>query len=372
MSARGSGRSRPFRIPEAVYTLIERMFVWGGAAFVIGLAYVAWGILSGRIGEAMHLSAAERFQITKIVIFACKILAYGGIACIIGAAARFYYEEVLGYLLLIAGAALYWGSAVVAGPHIQGMSPKVAELAVFAIKQLQTVGTIALALAVPFILMDLWAKLRGISRSPKVETPQAPAKVSEAPTSRLYLFCWQMPYCRDYLRKVCTAYDQRKPCWRIKSGCYCDENMILKVLQRSSTSKISGFDQRYSSASIGLAKNLTPAQKRERCRQCFLYIEHQKQKYRMISPLAFPAVIFLMWAYLKPVKELLAKALKLTDEFAGVVSFGPAPDQVIGNAWIDATTTSGIVEWLFIICIGMILLSYVLRAIEFAVFDLKV
>lgn len=365
-----SRKSRPFRMPESVYTLIERMFVWGACAFFIGIAYVAWGLFTGRIDEAMHLSPAERFQIARNVIFACKALAYGGIACLIGACARFYYEETLGYLLLIGGAVLYWGVAALVGPMVGTMTLRAGELAVFAVRQIQLVGVAALILAVPFILMDFGAKLRGVRRTPKGERAKAPAK-EEMPKSRLYLYCWQMPYCREYLRKVCTAYEQRKPCWRIKSGCYCDENMILRVLERSKTSKIPGFDQKYSSASIGLTKNLTPAQKRARCRQCFLYTEHQKQKYRMLSPLAFPGVILLMWLYFKPMKAILAKALMFTDKFAGTVSFGPSPEEVARSPWLNPTNVSNAVEWLFIICIGLILVSYVLRAIEYAVFDLQ-
>ena len=137
MRAGRSNKTRPFRIPEAVYSLIERMLVWGAAAFVIGIGYVAWGVFTGRMDEAMHLPEAERFQIAKNVIFACKVLAVGGVACLIGAAARFYYEEVLGYLLMIAGAALYWGVASLVGPVVQQMNTRAGELAVFAIRQIQ-------------------------------------------------------------------------------------------------------------------------------------------------------------------------------------------------------------------------------------------
>jgi hypothetical protein len=348
------------------------MFHWGAAAFVIGLAYVAWGVLTGRMNEAMHLEPTERFKIAQNVIFACKILGYGGIACLIGAAAKFFYEETLGYILMMIGAALYWGMAIVVGPTLERMSDRALELAIFALRQVQTVGIVALALAIPFILADFWARLSGVRRFRVSDAAAKSAKANEIQKTRVYMFCWQMPYCRDYLRQVCTAFEQKKPCWRIKSGCYCDENMILKVLQRSKTSKIPGFDQKYSKPDIGLNKNLTPAQKRARCRQCFLYTEHQKQKYKMLSPLAFPAVLALMWFYLKPMKAILDKALAFTDQFAGSVSFGPKPEQVANSPWLDPAATSNVVEWVFIICIGLIVLTYVLRAIEYAIFDLKI
>ncbi|MBP6964161.1 MAG: hypothetical protein KBC96_07135 [Armatimonadetes bacterium] len=372
MRRRQPDRVRPLRIPESVYTLVERLFEWGGAAFIIGVAYVGWGLFTGRMDSAMHLPPEERFKIAQNVLFACKIIGYGGLACLIGAAARFWHEETVGYVFLIAGAALYWGVAALVGPSVQGMRQEAGRLAVFALAQIQTLGFAALALAVPFILADFWARLSGARRfRAKVKPSKSAAQEPVAP-SRSCLFCWQMPYCRDYLRKVCTAYETKKTCWRIKSGCYCDENMILKVLQKSKTSKIPGFDQKFSKPDVGAVKNLTPAQKRERCRQCFLYMEHQKWKYKLLSPLAFPAVIGLIWYFLEPMKALLGRAIAFTDQFAGVVSFGPSPEQVAKYPWLNVQESSGVVEWIFIICIGFIAVSYLLRLIEYAVFDLKI
>ncbi len=364
-------RTRPFHIPETIYGLVERMFVWGAAAFVIGLVYVGWGLFTGRLDDALRLPPPERFKVTQNVLFACKIMAWGGIASLIGAAARFYYEETIGYIYMIVGAALYWGVAALAGPTISQMHLEVGKIAVLALRQLQQIGMVALALAVPFIIADFWARLRGARRF-EISRPADAAGGAQCSKSNAYLFCWQMPYCRDYLRQVCAAYEQKKPCWRIKTGCYCDENMILKVLQRSKTSKLPGFDQKYSKPGIGLGQNLTAAQKRARCRQCFLYAEHQKRKYRILSPLVFPVVIGLMWYYIQPLKALLGRVLAFTDQFAGSVTFGPRPDQVTHNPWLDLQATSGIVEWLFVICVGLIVLSYVLRALEYAIFEMQI
>lgn len=364
-------QTRPFRIPETVYGLIQRMFHWGGAAFLIGVGYVAWGIYSGRLDDAMKLAAADRYAVAQHVLFACKLISYGGIACLIGAAAKFYYEETLGYILLMIGAALYWGVAVAAGPTFQQMNEAALELAVYALRQVQTVGMVSLALAVPFILGDFWARLSGARRFRVVTSSRGPDQRDEMQKTHLYLFCWQMPYCRDNLRKVCDAFEQKKPCWRIKTGCYCDEGLIMKSLRRGNPAA-QGSEQQFTRPPDGPSKHLTPAQKRERCRQCFLYGEHQRQKFKILSPLAFPLVIGLMWVYLKPLKDLLGAALAFTDKFAGSVSFGPKPDQVAESLWLDKAATSNVVEWMFIICIGLILITYTLKAIEYLVFELQV
>lgn len=369
MAARGSGGFPVPRVLEPLYGLVGLAFQLGGAALLVALGYLAWGLFSGGLANSITLPQAERFQVAKNVIYASKILVAGGIACIISAAFRFYYEETLGYILMIGGALLYWGTPIAVGPTVQRMGSEAAALAIYAVGQVKLVGIVALAAAAPFILMDFWSKLRGVRRAPG---GAAVVQKEELPKSRIYLFCWQMPYCRDYLRKFCKAYEQRKTCWRIKSGCYCDEDMILRVMKRSSTSRLPGFDQRYTEVAGGRTKDMTSAQKRDRCRQCFLYAEHQNQKYRLLSPLMFPLAVGLIWTHLKPVMAALSKALELTDKFAGAVSFGPAPGQVAQNPWANTVSTSHTVEWLFIVCLGFILVTYLLQALEYAVFRLQI
>jgi hypothetical protein len=337
----------------------------GGAAFVLVSGYVLWGIMTGRMAGGEAVSPADRARIVENVILAGRILSISGLVLIFSAATRYYWEEVTGYLFLIGGGALYWGVPMLIGSSLQLVGTDYARVLVFVVGQFKLVGIMAMVFSVPFILADFWLKMRGVRRA----IPRSAVSVSkepEAPKSRLYIFCWQLPYCREYLRKFCNAYEQRKSCWRVKSGCYCDEDMILRVMKRSSTSRLPGFDQRYSEVAGG-KKSLTSAQKRERCRQCFLYAEHQKQKYRMLSPLVFPATMLLMWIYLDPVRKALKFALDKTDTLAQNLQYGPA----IANQWTNAQATSETVMWLFLMCIGLVVITYLLRGLEFMIFELQ-
>lgn len=365
MTVRSPGGSPRPRALEPVYGLATLAFQVSLGVFLLATGYLAWGIFTGALANSIILPEAQRYQVARNVVYACKILVAGGVTCIIAAALRFYYEETLGYLLMVGGALLYWGTSMAVGPTLQRVSSAAAALPVYAVGQIKLVGIVALVAALPFVAADFWSKLRGVRRAPA----GAVVVQEELPKSRIYLFCWQMPYCRDYLRKFCKPYERRKTCWRIKSGCYCDEDMILRVMKRSSTSKLPGFEQRYTGVA-GRSKGLTPAEKRERCRHCFLYTEHQKQKYRMLSPLVFPLAVGLVWMHLKPIMAVLGKALELTDKFAGAVSF--APGQVEQNPWAQAVAASHVAEWMFIICIGLILVSYLLQALEYAIFKLQV
>lgn len=341
----------------------------GGVVFVAASAYLLWAMVSGAVERLPSMAPQEAERIWSNLQFVGEAVLIAGLAVILSAAARFYAEEVTGYVLLIGGGALYWGIPMLAVSSIQ--SARVVGTAAASlghiIQQFQFVGVVALVFAVPFILADFWYKLHGLSRSDR-KRGAVTVKEEQAPKSRLYLFCWQMPYCRDYLRKFCKAYEQRKSCWRIKSGCYCDEDLILRVM-KDKGGKAGGFDQRFT-AVAGPKKQLTPAQKRERCRQCFLYQEHQRQKYRILSPLVFPLAVGLMWMYLQPVKAGLEFVLVKTDELLKGFSMQPAGANA--NNWASSSSISETVLWVFLICLGLIAITYLLRGLEYCIFDLQI
>ena len=374
MARAGSGarRSRG-AILDAVDTLTKFGLQAGAVLFILVSGYLLWGVISGSLAHISMLPQVDQARIWENLRLTWKILTISGLVLIFSAAIRYYADETTGYALLIGGAALYWGMPMLVGSSAQ--ISRVAGAATlplgYTVSQFRLVGTVALVVAAPLILADFWYKLRGVRR-PAARGAVTIPKEGEIPRSRIYLFCWQMPYCRDYLRRFCKAYEQRRSCWRVKSGCYCDEDMILRVMKRSSTSKVAGFDQRYSEVFGGTSKNLTAAQKRQRCRQCFLYAEHQKQKYRILSPLVFPGAIAIMWMYLKPVKAALQFALDKADYVVQSLSLHPTTGGAVANPWANAPATSETVLWIFLACLLLILITYMLRGLEFCVFDLQI
>jgi len=367
----GSRRSR-----GVFWDTTDKLTNWGlqiGAlAFAVATIYLMWGVISGALSKTLGLGALDMQRVVQNVQIACRLLTAGGILLVVSGAIRYYLDEETGYVLFIVGAVLRWGMPIIVGSSLPEVTAAAATLPAYVAAQYSLVGTVSLVAAVPFLAVDLSRKLRGAKRRASRATMVRTDEEEEIRKSRVALFCWQMPYCRDYLRKFCQAYEKRKACWRIKSGCYCDEDMILRVMKRSSSSKVAGFDQRYSMAAGGATKGLTGAQKRQRCRECFIYVEHQKVKYRLLSPLSFPATAMLMYVYLKPVKAALHGALQLTDKFAGRLSYGAVPKDMLGSQWGASAAASGTVEWLFLLCLGLVVLTYLLRGLEYFIFDLQV
>ena len=342
----------------------------GGIAFTVISLYLAWGLITGSLSNAVILASADRYRILQNIQIACKVVTIGGIIALVSAAIRFHLDEITGYALLMGGAFLHWGLPMLVGTSLQGASLQAATLPAYVVSQYSLIGMVSLILAGPLIAIDFSFKMRGVHRK-ATRGADVISIEEEIPKVRFCFFCWQMPYCREYLRKFCTAYGKRKSCWRLKSGCYCDEEMILRVMKRSATSKLDGFDQRYSMPTVG-KKKLSGAQKRKRCRECFIYSEHQKLKYRILSPLMFPVGILIMWTYFIPAKAMLHRALELTDKFAGRISFGAGQIQLPGIKSTSVVAASNTVEYLFLICLGMILVSYLIRGLEYFIFDLQV
>ncbi|MCL6519676.1 MAG: hypothetical protein K6T99_07555 [Armatimonadetes bacterium] len=368
-SVRPSGVTEPFRNLVALGCQV------GGLVFILVAGYLIWGLATNSITNSFSLPLQDKLRVIRNIIYAAKILGASGIIFLIAAAIRFYDEETVGYLLLIFGGILYWGIPSTFAGKIQLLPKSMAYLPMYVLGQFKLVGIAAILLSVVFIIGDLYLRLSGVRRFVEQKASErrtgSALAAEEVKPGRLYLACWQTPYCRPHIRKYCNAYEKRKTCWRIKSGCYCDEEMVIRIL-RQNQKAVKGFDIKFSETATR-RQNLTPAQKRERCRNCFLYAEHQKQKYKILSPLVFPAVFLLMFYYLQPIKSFLHKAIVFTEHFAEIASFGARHGQPGSQPpWANLPSTANAVEWLLIFCIYLVIVTYLLRFLEYCIFKWQI
>ncbi|MDI6829051.1 MAG: hypothetical protein QME62_11260 [Armatimonadota bacterium] len=368
-SVKPSGVTEPFR------NLVSLGWQVGGLVFILTAVYLIWGLATNSITSCFSLPPPDKLRVIRNITFAGKILSVSGIIFVIAAAIHFYDEETVGYILLIFGGVLYWGIPSTMAGKIQLLPQSMAYLPMYVLGQFKLVGIVASLLAALFIIGDLYLRLSGArrfaERSGSESRARAALSAEGIKPGRLYLACWQTPYCRPNIRRYCTAYEKRKTCWRIKSGCYCDEEMVIRIL-RQNQKTVKGFDIKFSETATR-RQNLTPAQKRERCRNCFLYAEHQKQKYKILSPLVFPVVFLLMWHYIQPIKSFLHKAIVFTEHFAEIASFGVRQGQPAAETpWANLPSTANAVEWLLIFCIYLIIVTYVLRGLEYCIFKWQI
>ena len=63
-----------------------------------------------------------------------------------------------------------------------------------------------------------------------LQSGEKPKDVVKNNNVKMFQRCWDTYHCKESLRKVCPAYKSRKSCWRVKSGCFCDENLLMRSI----------------------------------------------------------------------------------------------------------------------------------------------
>jgi len=168
--------------------------------------------------------------------------------------------------------------------------------------------------------------------------------------------CWDLPYCRDFLRRRCPAYKAKRTCWKLKRGCYCDPSIIEGLLEGVKDSDIV-----YQEGTTTRRPTIT-------CRRCPIYLEHQRLKYKAIYPLIYPATGAVMWAIFPALKFLYMKgASALTHIIARFSYAGPGAFK----SWEEALSSPFLLG-LFIAVAGFLLLLGLIKLTDYLILEVKI
>ena len=217
-------------------------------------------------------------------------------------------------------------------------------------------GTVILLLvALPgarLLLLGLWGA--ATRRAERAYSPTA----KTVPAKRLSMFskCWDLPYCRDFLRQRCPAYKARKTCWKLGRGCYCDPSIIEGLLKGVKASELV-----YQEGATTRKTTMT-------CRKCPIYLEHQRLKYKALYPLAYPAAGLVIWALLPALKAVYFKGATLLTFLLARLSYaGPAAFK----PWEEALSSPFLVG-IFIAISGLLVLLGLIKLTDYLIWGLKI
>ena len=356
----------------AAYDLAGLGLVIGGIVMAIATAYIAFGFKSGGIEDLARLPASDRHRVIQNIAFACRALTTTGLIVVVCAIIRYYVEESLGYVLSIFGALLYFVPPFLFASMLSTGGGTGLAVSIIG-SQLQTLGMTALAPGLALVLRDLIGRLARLATRPRLPAGLVWGKEDRKNVSVLrgvYGHCWDLPHCRGFIKKICPANLAGKSCWRIKCGCYCDERTIIRAMEAQAPGASSDNKRAYSQLLVKQPA-LTSTAKRERCRNCSIYAEHQRQKYRILSPLVFPAVAVAIWILAPRIHSGLARVVAFTDHLMRSISF--APQTMAGaSEWTRYVAGTGTIQWLFIAWLSIMAISYILRLIEYCVFKVQI
>jgi len=354
----------------------RRVLGLSAPVFALLLLYALSGLWTGAWShEAMGQMPAARRQVTlenvALVFHALEIAAAVAIASLLVCCAR---AEGLGYWLLGVAAFFYVGVPFVTTQayllkHLTQGGPGQAASAGF-----QSLAWLPAVPGALWTLVDLGRRLGEAAERAAIGRVNAKygagTAVQKSSTQRKVFLgrCWEGPFCKDHIRVHCPIYLKKQgPCWWYKEGCMCEEHIVLQAMIAPDwKDKMTRADQ---ALKMGRAKpqHLSPEAKRERCRNCVIYNEHQRQKYKALTTtalIACPAFVLLNIPWLQGlVRQILFGLDAATKRFA----FGSSP----AGLTVLHTGEYGFIAWVFLFALGVVLLSQVLKAIEYFCFTLK-
>jgi hypothetical protein len=137
----------------------------------------------------------------------------------------------------------------------------------------------------------------------------------------------------------------------------CEEEVIRNAMENRPIPK----DAVLAGKMIPQNHRLTPQQKFERCKTCVIYNEHQRHKYKLTLPLC---VLTFVLGYVGLHALLIASFTNTIDNINRVVHSATLTD-------VKFNAPPVFIECLMFVCAIMIL-TYLLKALEFAIFKLKI
>ena len=345
---------------------------------LLAIAYLIYGLAGGGLGGFNSLPHAEKLRILTNVGLAAKALQFGLALGTIGATVQYFNEDTLGYALFFGAALIGVGIPYIAHmlPGGQGNNTAIANAYASFVSAAYVPAIVGALLITRDIITRGINALSGKSLNKEKFTYGAEAKAETKPVrTSLIAKCWEGPFCRDFIRPHCPIYLQKKTCWQEKRGCYCEEEIVS-----AAASKVSGIvldmapDPKYNFAntakplgSLGgenayRKPELSEAQKRERCKYCVIYNEHEHEKYKLLVPVVMIGTAGACVVFSSLLRAAIGGILTFTQGLANHLSFttGGGP----GNTALALTQQNTAVEWLFVAALTVMIVSKALQALR--------
>ncbi len=365
--------------PEQWLGMLDHVVLLGCVAAGLSLAYLLFVILSGTLAAPL-IAGSVLDQVKRNVNLAKVIFLWSLWSVMVALLARHYRSSVPGYLTLLAGM-VCWALLPL------GVRSRVPENSYYPLMQLAqslitsfrisggaliVLGFLRLVLGRIVLLASGGAAGARLLRRQPTGAEAAAARPYES--ASLLHRCWELHLCREGLRRQCPRFLESVSCWRKRSGCYCDQDLVTRILTGSGgdTRMHVEEEMRVVRSPAWQYQEARQRRKRQRakkaqCGQCPLYLEHQKYKYRALSWLSYPAGAALVaiaaaniragyeWVDFR-LGSLLAQFQVLPHPLAGK-PFEAAP-------WLSA-------ENAVVVIIGVLVVALILQLTEVAVFRLK-
>ncbi|MBS1707385.1 MAG: hypothetical protein JSS65_01545 [Armatimonadetes bacterium] len=355
---------------------VARLLLWvGGLLTVVGVGFLVYTYTqAGTASNAAQV--AQNIQMFRQAAF------FGVLALSVGVAWLMWGEETAGPIMLIIGLGLVFSPSYLPGM----LGAQQGDKGAAAMEALASAGYPAAVVGFLLIGGHLFITVRQRAvQGARAEQLKFGQGIKEESDVRNVILgkCWQLPYCRKFVRERCPIYHSKKTCWKERVGCMCEESVIRNAME----GKVIPADVVAASKFIPQNHKLTAQQKFERCKQCVIYNEHQKHKYKLALPAAALGVAGVYIVTREPAGAFIKDKLVFVDKTAkSVTSLNgdpgtqkPTVDPVTGKAQAKLVSedvtgiNNGFIPYheILYFVIAMVFLAYLVRVIEFTIFKLK-
>lgn len=364
------------------------------------LAWFIWGILSGSLADVPKRSAAEQAQVMQTIQTFSSYLNISLLANLISGAICFFDESAYAVILLIAAGFLDYGMQFcmdsVVGNAKSLVAGQASQLSLAALHQS------ALMIAVPGAALALYNIVLAIKNAGErtvndagLGKGMAAQQSGPAPMMGAFAPCWQLPFCRAAIKETCPIYHARTKCWKQGVGCMCEQN-IIQLAMSTGKQKISQEEMKETKGFVALGDlinkdekemlkniptrlgprgvkipinpNITPQQQRERCHNCIIYTEHQRQKYNFFAPIITITVPVLTFLQFENLKNLAGQTVEKFDNIIGHVTLNSGKVTDFGQKVAGAFS----LETILVVCATLVFLTWALRFLEYCIFKIKI
>jgi hypothetical protein len=340
-------------------TLLD--LIAGAAKLLLGVGalctVISLALLMMLCASLSHDSSHATQALQNIDLFG-RILIAGVVGVAVGANYLWWGEELAAGLMILLSAALYFAPLYL--PSVFGDSSTSTTMgAAFAAVQMggTIFGAISLVSAVVQVAIRVRERMKMGSRAEHLKF----GKGIKAEADRRNVFmgnCWQLPYCRKFVRERCPIFHSKRTCWKERVGCMCEEEVIRNAMENKPIPK----DAVLAANLIPKNHRLTPEQKFERCKTCVIYNEHQRHKYKLMLPIIVAAFVLVYAGLHGPLSQGFGAMIEHVNRVIHNATLTNSADKFIAP--------TAFVECLMFVC-ALMLLTYVLKGLEFVVFKLK-
>lgn len=338
------------------------LYVGGGAALLgIGIMIYSFFMNGGQSGQNLEQAAQYADYFRQAGLF-------GMLGVSLAVAWLMWGEETAGPIMLIVGFALYFMPTYMpsaAGGNLNSLQTALLE-------NLSICGAPAILVGFFMVIGDVFGRIktRAVQGAKADQMKYGKGVKEERDVRNVFLGkCWQLPYCRKFVRERCPIYHAKRTCWKERVGCMCEESVIKNAME----GKVIPKDMVAASKFIPQNNKLTPNQKAERCRQCIIYNEHQKHKYKLALPLTAVSIAGI-YVVMRPVlADSIKQALISSDNVVSTVTGGSANNAPVEGAAKVTSIETGVIPYheIILVVLTLVALAYAIKILEYVIFRAK-